>query len=126
MQLAMICASAPALKAFFGKYLRDHFTKASRSNTYITQDSIPLKSQNSTFNATVASVVVRPTSGESAITAWPGLGNKDIMVEQRFSIQREDSSEDEIEMVRGAQHGRHGPVVELESQVRKERRIMGL
>jgi hypothetical protein len=110
MQLAMICASAPALKAFFGRYLRGHFSKASRSRTYATNDSMPLK----TFTTTASSNTRRISAGSagSTITTWPILGDKEIMVTERFSVQPMDVDTEEGQ-------------VELE-RMHKERRVLGI
>lgn len=110
MQLAMICASAPALKAFCGRFLRDHFSKASRSRTYATNDSMPLKTitTTATFNTRPVSV----GSGGSTITTWPMLGDKEIMVTESFSVQPVDVDTEEGQLVVEAMH--------------KERRVLGI
>lgn len=107
MQLAMICASAPALKAFFGRYLREHFSRPSRSRTYATNNSVPLKTI-----ATTASSKTRPISAGSTITTWPILGDKEIMVTERFSVQPMDVDTEEGQFALEAMH--------------KERRVLGI
>lgn len=107
MQLAMICASAPALRAFFGKYLCDHFTKASRSRTYATGDSIPLKT-----TASNVSTALRPVSVGTVATTWPMLGDKDIMVTESFSITPIDVDSEEGQIALG--------------EMKKERRVLGM
>jgi len=82
MDLAIICASAPALRAFFGRFLKDHFTNRSKSRTVATEDSIPLKT------ATMSQTTLkskRPDSAGTTVTAWPGLGT--ILVTEDFHAQ---------------------------------------
>ena len=78
----MICASAPALRAFFGRYLKDRFTTRSKSRTATADDSIPL--QSTVMSQTTVNIK-RPDSVGTTVTTWPGLGA--ILVTEDFRAQ---------------------------------------
>jgi hypothetical protein len=80
LQLAMICASAPALKGFLGDFLRDHFSQKSgfQSRTAVESNPMPV---NSIKRDTV--ITTHSISNEARYNT----GDEDILVTESFSVK---------------------------------------
>ena len=72
LQLAMICASAPALKGFLGDFLRDHFSQKSSSRTGLESAGVEPPS------------LIKPRDTAKSNKVFYNAHDEDILVTESF------------------------------------------
>ena len=82
LHLAMICASAPALKGFLGDFLRDHFTQKSYLHSHTAAESTVVKPVRSSQQIDTV-ITAQNISNEALYNA----GDEDILVTESFSLK---------------------------------------
>jgi len=85
LQLATICASAPALKGFLGDFLRDHFSENSYFRSRTAGDSIAIEPVGTSKRPSIA-VITSSTSNEELHTQ----GDEDILITESFIVKSVD------------------------------------
>jgi hypothetical protein len=82
LQLAMICASAPALKGFLGDFLRDHFSQKSvlQSRTAVESNPVKLVSSNKQRETVI-------TTHSISNEALYNTDDENILVTESFSVK---------------------------------------
>jgi hypothetical protein len=82
LQLAMMCASAPALKGFLGDFLRDHFSQKSFLHSRTAVESIPRDPMSSSNRRDT--VITTSNIGKEELYNEAG---EDILVTESFSVK---------------------------------------
>ena len=82
LQLAMICASAPALKGFLGDFLREHFSQKSFLHSRTAVESAPVKDPGLSKQRDTI-ITTHSISNEELYAA----GGENILVTESFIVK---------------------------------------